>query len=293
MKRPLVLITGASTGLGLAIAQRLRKSEKWTLILTAREASLDRFEKLQIYEDQYTFIRALDIRIPKQRAAIIEEAETKLGGLDILINNAGISLRSVVEHVREKDCSKQMLVNFLSPMELSRLSLSGMRARQSGRIINISSVGGMMAMPTMAVYSASKFALEGACEALWYEVRPWGIKVSLIEPGFINSDGFEKVHWTTLGKEALQNPADPYHYHYRDMTDFIAKIMHRVPSTPDTVAAKIERVMMQKNPPLRVPATFDAWLFSFLRRILPRGMYHALLYRSLPGISRWGNRKLD
>ena len=90
-----------------------------------------------------------------------------------------------------------MDVNFRSPMELTRLVLPGMRAKRAGRIITVSSVGGMMAMPTMAAYSASKFALEGAHEALWYEVRPWGIRVSLVQPGFVHSDGFQKVRYTT------------------------------------------------------------------------------------------------
>lgn len=290
MRRPVVLVTGASTGLGLAIARRLRRSGRWTLILTARESSLGRFAEAGITEDAHTLLRALDVTSAAQRRAIVGEAESVLGGLDVLINNAGVSTRSVVEHVTERDRLSQMDINFRSPMELTRLALPGMRRRRRGRIINVSSVGGMMAMPTMAVYSASKFALEGACEAMWYEVRPWGVHVSLIEPGFINSDGFEKVRWTEAGQAAIADGSHPYHRHYRDMTDFITRIMGRVPSTPDAVAAKVERVMTQRDPPLRVPATFDAWVFSLMRRVLPRRLYHAVLYASLPGVSGWGPR---
>jgi NAD(P)-dependent dehydrogenase (short-subunit alcohol dehydrogenase family) len=290
MRRPVVLVTGASTGLGLAIARRLRKSGKWTLILTARASSLGRFADAGITEDAHTLLRRLDVTSAAQRRAVVGEAEGSLGGLDVLINNAGVSTRSVVEHVTERDRLSQMDINFRSPMELTRLALPGMRRRRRGRIINVSSVGGMMAMPTMAVYSASKFALEGACEAMWYELRPWGVHVSLIEPGFINSDGFEKVRWTEAGQAAVADPAHPYHRHYRDMTSFITRIMGKVPSTPDAVAAKVERVMMRRDPPLRVPATIDAWLFSLVRRVLPRRLYHAALYASLPGVSGWGPR---
>ncbi len=97
-----------------------------------------------------------------------------LGGVDVLINNAGVAYRSVVEHVSERERLQQMGINFRAPMELTRLVLPYMRSRRAGRIINVSSMGGMMAMPTMAVYSASKFALEGATESLYYEVKPWG-----------------------------------------------------------------------------------------------------------------------
>lgn len=103
------------------------------------------------------------------------------GGVDVLVNNAGISYRAVVEHTDHEDRAHQMDVNFRAPMEMIRHVLPDMRRKRRGKIINVSSVGAMMAMPTMAPYSASKFALEGASESLWYEVRPFGIHVSLVQ----------------------------------------------------------------------------------------------------------------
>jgi hypothetical protein len=175
-------------------------------------------------------------------------------------------------------------------MELTRLALPHMRWQRWGRILNVSSVGGMMAMPTMSAYSASKWALEGMSEALWYEVKPWNIRVSLIEPGFINSEGFEKVRFTGLSSEGRMRSSDPYFTHYATMTAFIANIMGRTLATPDSVAKTVLRTLKRKHPPLRVPATLDAHLFALLRRLLPRRLYHAVLYRSLPGIRRWGLR---
>ena len=181
-----------------------------------------------------------------------------------------------------------MDVNFRSPMELIRLVLPGMRNKRAGRILTVSSVGGMMAMPTMAVYSASKFALEGAHESLWYEVRPWGIHVSLVQPGFIDSDGFQKVRYTPKSDRSEHELAEPYHEHYVNMSPFIERLMRRSTSTPDSVARVVLRTMRRRNPPLRVPATLDARLFAFLRRILPRSVYHGLLYRMLPNVRLWG-----
>ena len=146
----------------------------------------------------------------------------------------------------------------------------------------------MMAMPTMGAYSASKWALEGASESLWYEVRPWGVAVSLIEPGFIRSDGFEHVRYTAQSSESNDHLEDAYHNHYENMSGFIEKVMRRSPATPESVARCIDRTMHRRRPPLRVLATPDANLFSLMRRMLPRRPYHWILYRSLPGIRRWG-----
>jgi NAD(P)-dependent dehydrogenase (short-subunit alcohol dehydrogenase family) len=282
-----VLITGASTGLGLAIARALTKTE-YRVYLTSRSNSLPRFGIHEVRESDHVRIRPLDVTSAEQRAAIVEEAERDWGGIDMLINNAGITYRAVVEHVTEEERIAQMDVNFRSPMELIRLVLPGMRKKSAGRIITMSSVGGMMAMPTMAAYSASKFALEGAHESLWYEVRPWGIKVSLVQPGFIDSDGFQRVRYTPKSDRSAHELADPYHEHYVNMAPFIARLMKSSRATPDSVARVVLRTMRRRNPPLRVPATFDAFAFSLLRRILPRNAYHRLLYRMLPNVDTWG-----
>lgn len=282
-----ILLTGASTGLGLAIARALTQTD-CRVFLTSRQSSLARFDVHEIAESTRVRIRPLDVTKPEERKAIIAEADRDWGGIDVLINNAGVSYRAVVEHVEEHERLLQMDVNFRSPMELIRLVLPGMREKRSGRIITVSSVGGMMAMPTMAAYSASKFALEGAHEALWYEVRPWGISVSLVQPGFVDSDGFQKVRYTHESNLSIEQLAEPYHEHYVNMAPFIAKLMKSSRATPQSVARVVLKTMRRKRPPLRVPATRDASAFSLLRRVLPRSMYHWLLYRMLPRVDTWG-----
>ncbi len=283
-----ILITGASTGLGLALARLLLAETDHFLILTAREASLPRFAELGLHEGERVWIRALDVTDPQQRRAVVAEAEDRLGGVDVLVNNAGVSYRAVVEHVTDEERLAQMDVNFLGPMAMAGLCLRGMRWRRQGRILNVSSVGGMMAMPTMAVYSASKFALEGATESLWYEVRPWKIRVSLIQPGFVHSASFENTRYTLASRRSSDDPGRSYHLHYTHMAAFISRLMARTRATPEDVARTILRTMRRDDPPLRVPATIDAHLFSMLRRLLPRTLYHRLLYWMLPKVSTWG-----
>jgi short-subunit dehydrogenase len=282
------LITGASSGLGLAIAKRLLAKTRHRLVLTAREGSLSRFADAGIAPSERVWLRALDVVDAGQRRAVIGEVNAGWDGIDVLINNAGLSYRSVVEHVTDADRLEQMDINFLAPMELARLVLPLMRAQRWGRILNVSSVGGMMAMPTMSTYSASKFALEGASEALWYEVRPWNIRISLIQPGFINSEGFEKVRWTGLSQASKDAFSDPYYNHYRYMEGFIGRVMRVVPATTESVARTVVRTIHARYPRLRVQATFDAYVFTILRRLVPQRIYHAILYRALPNVNEWG-----
>jgi short-subunit dehydrogenase len=286
-----LLLTGASTGLGLALARLLLAGGKYRLILTARADSLERFAAEGIAESERVHLRPLDVTQSIEQHRVVEEACDRWGGVDVLINNAGLAYRAVVEHFPDDPLLDALRINFYGPVSLIRLVLPRMREKRRGRIVNISSVGGMMAMPTMAPYSASKFALEGVTEALWYEVRPWGIKVSLIEPGFIHSESFRNTRYTDKSRRAMQDVANPYHAHYAHMDGMIARLMDFTRATPDAVARKIVRTLGQRNPQLRVPATWDAHAFSLLRRLLPRRLYHAVLYRMLPKIDRWGPPK--
>ena len=288
---PVVCITGASTGIGLALVKRLLQGS-WRVVATARASSIGRFAEAGVIEGPNCMIRPLALPNGQQAAAVIKEVHEVWGGVDMLVNNAGVSYRAVLEHVEPEDERAQFDINYSAAMMMSRLVLPGMRERRRGRIINVSSVGGMMAMPTMSVYSASKFALEGASEGLWYELKPWNIKVTVIQPGFIRSDGFEKVRLTACSENSLTNSNAPYHAHYQNMSGFIRKMMMGSPATPDTVAKVIERTMTRRSPPLRASGTLDARLFGMLWRLLPRRVYHAFLYRMLPGISEWGEPAL-
>ncbi len=281
-----VLTTGATTGIGLALARALSTTEM-RLVLTARERSLPRFAQAGIHESERVMIRALDVVEVAQANRVFAEVRERWGGVDVLVNNAAVSYRSVMEHLADEDEELQFHTNYLGPLHLIRLALPDMRKNRSGHIINLSSVGGMMAMPTMGGYSASKFALEGASEALWYECRPWGVRVTLVEPGFVHSNSFRNARYSEKGRRAFESADDPYHRYYTSMIGFIARMMRLSPTTPEHIARRIIRVMNQKRPPLRVAVTWDAVFFSFLRRLLPKRIYHYTLYRGLPDIREW------
>jgi NAD(P)-dependent dehydrogenase (short-subunit alcohol dehydrogenase family) len=289
-RRETVLVTGASTGLGLALAKKLLGGS-WRLVLTARESSLGRFAAEGISGGENVFLRPLDVTSAREREVLVAEADARWGGIDVLVNNAGVAYRGVVEHFDAGEAHEQMEINFHGPMDLIRRVLPRMREKRHGRIINVSSVSGMMAMPTMAMYSASKFALEGATESLWYEVRPWNIRVTLVQPGFIRSASFMNTRYTAASRRAQDTPGAAYHSEYEHMERLIERLMRRTFARPESVADAIVRTMLARNPPLRVRATWDAHVFAMLRRLLPRHLYHWVLFRSLPSVKTWGQER--
>tara|TARA_R110002096_G_scaffold171490_4_gene344507 strand:+ start:138577 stop:139464 length:888 start_codon:yes stop_codon:yes gene_type:complete len=292
-KRKTVLLTGASVGLGLAIARELIAKTDYHLIFTSRQNSLPRFADEGIAQGERIWLRPLDVTDKEARRVLIAEIDETLGGVDILINNAGISYRSVIEHITDEERRDQMEVNYQAPMALSRLVLPTMRKKRHGHILQISSAGGLMAMPTMGAYAASKFALEAATEAMYYELRPFGVRVSLVLPGFLRSDGFEKVVLSGESQSAMVDPKNPYHLHYHHMAGFIARLMRMTPSTPKSVARKVVRTLGARWPRLRVPATWDTHVLWWIRRYVPHRLYLMVTYRLLPGIKSWGRETRD
>ncbi|HBP18176.1 MAG TPA: 3-oxoacyl-ACP reductase [Planctomycetes bacterium] len=292
-RRRVVLLTGASVGLGLALARLLMRDSETQLVLTARESSLPRFAEHGITEGERVWLRALDITDDRQRRAVVEEAEQTFGGVDVLINNAGLTYRTVAEYATPLELSHQMAVNYEGPMALSALVLPKMRERKAGRIIQVSSAGGLVAMPTMGLYSASKFALEAASEAMHYEVRPFGIRVSLVLPGFIRSPSFLKSVVGEHSRRATEDPGDPYNPHFTNMDRFIERMMNFAKASPESVASCVLKTMERRRPPLRVLATWDARLLWWFRRFIPHPLNIWLTYRMLPGIRGWGGAEGD
>jgi short-subunit dehydrogenase len=184
-----------------------------------------------------------------------------------------------------------MDVNYFGPVELMRAVLPHMRQQGRGKIINVSSVSGMLAMPTMASYTASKYALEGISEALWYEVKPLGINVSLIQPGFIKSESFKNVYYTKASRFAEAKGADePYGDYYANMTPFITRLMNMSVTRPSSIAKLVLKVIRTENPPLWIPATLDAFIFYYLRRFVPRRILLTILFWGLPKVRKWGRK---
>ncbi|WP_413586372.1 SDR family oxidoreductase [Bdellovibrio sp. HCB274] len=287
--RKVVLVTGCASGLGRAISEALVRSSQYRVVVTARKESYAKLAEI-FPVNESTLHLPLNVTDESEISNVINEICRTWGQIDVLINNAGVCFRSVVEHMDASAEDLQMRTNFFGPVNLMKAVLPIMREQHSGHIINISSVSGMVSMPTMASYSASKHALEGVSEALWYECRPYGINVSIVQPGFINSSSFKNVvlsHKARLSHE-LRGPHSEY---YDSMAPFIEKLMGYSMSRPEVVAGKIIKLIENKNPPLRLKVTLDAILFGILRRIIPGFWFHKIMFYFLPRSGQWGNKK--
>ena len=197
-----VLITGCSSGIGKRLLDEFC-GDKFRVIATARESKFEAFQSELRARNRDVIPYKLDVTDLENGTQVIRDIEANYGGVDILINNAGISYRTVVEEMSEPDEAIQMATNYIGPMHLIRMVLPGMRRKKSGHIINISSVGGMMAMPTMSAYSASKFAINGLTMSLADEYASKGILINCVAPGFIDIDKTSTNHIETYRGEEI------------------------------------------------------------------------------------------
>ena len=182
-ENPVWFITGCSTGFGRELAtQALERG--YRVVVTARKP--DEVEALAAKGE--ALVLKLDVTDQSQIDTAIKAAEKQFGGIDVLVNNAGIGYFAAVEESEEKEVRRMFEINVFGMGRMIQAALPGMRQRRKGFIVNISSVAGLRSFPSLGYYDATKFAVEGLSEALWQEVEPLGIKVMLVEPSGFRTD---------------------------------------------------------------------------------------------------------
>ncbi|MEU0948528.1 SDR family NAD(P)-dependent oxidoreductase [Streptomyces canus] len=232
-------ITGTSRGFGrqFAIAALGRGD---LVAATARHAAA--LADLQAQYGAAVLALSLDVT---DRAAVgmaIQRAHAHFGRLDVIVNNAGYGLFGTVEEVTEEQVRAQLETNFFGPLWVCRAALPLLRRQGSGHIVQISSTAGLLTAPNLGVYAASKWALEAMSEAMAGEVAPYGIKVTLVEPGGYATD------WSTTSK-VVASP-DPAYDHVRAaMVDFTSKMKV---GDPTGVGSALLKVVDASQPPRRV-----------------------------------------
>lgn len=244
-----VLITGCSSGFGLEAALAFARSGA-EVVATMRDlgrgatlAAAAKAEALPIN------LRVLDVAVPSTFADIVADVVEGHGRLDVLVNNAGINRVGAFEDSSEATFREVMEVNLFGPLLLTKVVLPQMRRQGGGCIINVSSLSGVAGLPGDVSYTASKFALEGATEALRHEVDRWGIRVTLVEAG---------LHTTNIFADALSGPLPiPADSSYRPLIEQrMAGLAARLPEAfhPRAVGELLVYIAQSPNGPLRWPA---------------------------------------
>ncbi len=177
---PVWFITGCSTGFGRELA-RLVLDRRWRAVVTARNPA-QVADLVQGHEDNALALK-LDVTDDSQIEAAVKATQERFGQIDVLVNNAGYGYLAAVEEGEDQEIRAMFEANFFGLATMTRAVLPGMRARRSGCIVNISSIGGLASFPATGYYHATKYAVEGLSESLALEVAPLGIKVVIVEPG--------------------------------------------------------------------------------------------------------------
>jgi NAD(P)-dependent dehydrogenase (short-subunit alcohol dehydrogenase family) len=272
------LVTGCSSGIGHATAARLA-GRGWTVYATAR-----RPETLAGLAAAGCRTLALDVTDEASMAAAVAVVEGEAGGVEVLVNNAGYSQGGALEELPLAQLRRQFETNVFGLLRMAQLVLPGMRARRSGRIVNVGSMGGRLTFPGGGAYHATKYAVEALSDALRFEVAGFGVGVVLIEPGLIRT----RFGTTAVGSlEALPEGDGPY----ATFTSAVAATtagayagpMGRVLGAgPEAVARVIERAISARRPRARYVVTAGARLMIGLHAVLPDRAFDAVLARQFP-----------
>jgi short-subunit dehydrogenase len=270
-----VLITGCSTGIGRATAEHLAR-QGHTVYATAR-----RLDSIRDLEAHGCRLLELDVTDEDSMAAAVKAVEDAEGAVGVLVNNAGYSQSGAVESVPMDAVRRQFETNVFGLVRMTQLVLPGMRRQRWGRIVNLSSMGGKVVFPGGGLYHGTKFAVEAISDALRYEVKGFGVDVTIIEPGLI------KTEFGTAAVGSLEPTADDGPY-----ADFNIAVgattagayegggLSRLGAGPEAVAKAIERAIRHPKP--RIPVTASARIMIGLRRLMPDSLWDRSMRTNFP-----------
>ena len=262
-----ILITGASSGIGFDAAEAFARQGHRVYAAARR---VERMEPLKALGVVPLRMDVTDEDSMAEGVRTVLEAE---GRIDALVNNAGYGYFGAIENVPMEDARRQLEVNVFGLALLCRLVLPAMRKQGSGRIVNISSVAGKVVMYFGGWYHVSKYSVEALSDALRMEVKPFGIDVSLIEPGGIRTD------WGLIAADHLAESSKGTPYEAEGLRE--AETMHkayssRLLSKPSVVTRAISKAVNSRRPRARYRIGFGAGTLVFLHAILPAKWWDAL-----------------
>ena len=242
-EKPVWFITGCSTGFGRELA-RYTLGRGYRVVVTARKPA--EVADIAVGNEARALVLQLDVTKPEEIAASVAAAEARFGRIDVLVNNAGVGYFAAVEESEDSEVRRMFEINFWGLANMTRAVLPGMRARRSGHIVNISSMGGLRGAPSVGYYNATKFGLEGLSEALALETAPLGVKVLIVEPSGFRTD------WAGRSANETQHPIADYDSTAGERQRWIRSHSGKQPGDPVRAAAAIVRAVEAPDAPLRL-----------------------------------------
>ena len=252
----IALVTGASSGIGLRTAAALADAG-WHVVATARHP--EGSAELQALADAHDEIEvaALDVTDDASVQSSVDTVLAQHGRVDLVVNNAGVGYRGTLEQLTLDDFASVMDVNFYGVVRVTKAVLPAMRLAGSGRIITVTSMNGLVAMPFGDAYNASKFAVEGLMEGLAPVASGFGVHVSLLEPGPVRTSFFTSMGGKTGRATADGDTDDPYTA-MRNAYNAMIGAAADAGESPDDVAAVIVAIATSEHPSLRYQSSANA-----------------------------------
>jgi short-subunit dehydrogenase len=270
----IVLITGATAGIGRETALFLAKQGHHVIASGRKVAELEKLAAEgkavgKAGSAGRIDTLSLDVTSADSIAAAVKEVDklTAGQGLDVLVNNAGFGVLGPSAEITDAEMRRQYETNVFGLMAVTRAFLPRMIERKAGRIINVSSVGGRLTLPYFGVYNSTKYAVESLSDALRYELRPFGIDVSLIEPGVIRTN-FEATavnNLQSMNQGAYAKALGKY--------EQMSKTADRFASNPIVIAKAINRAVRARRPSARYVAPFSTTFFLAFKAVMPTRMW--------------------
>jgi NAD(P)-dependent dehydrogenase (short-subunit alcohol dehydrogenase family) len=237
------LITGCSTGFGRELAKEVLKAGD-KVVVTARNT--DDIKDIIADYPQASLPLKLDVTDPANIQSVVEQTVQQFGRIDVLVNNAGIGYFAALEESEENEVRRMFEINFFGLANVTRAVLPILRAQRSGHIVNVSSIGGIMAFPGVGFYNATKFAVDGYSESLSKEVAPLGIKVTVVAPGPFRTD------WAGRSAKNSSVTIDDYATTAQANKNNIRGYSGNQPGDPVRAAKAIIKAVNAEKPPLRL-----------------------------------------
>jgi NAD(P)-dependent dehydrogenase (short-subunit alcohol dehydrogenase family) len=270
-----VLISGSGSGIGLASAIYLAQRGLQVFATVPDLAQQADVRAAAAAWGVPLRVLRLDVTDPNSIQRAVATVIQTCGGVYGVVHSAGLGLRGFFEDLSDAEIRRVFDVNVFGVMALTRAVLPAMRVARRGRIVIVGSVGGRVASMSLSGYCAGKFALEGFAESLWMEVRPFGLHVSVIEPGVVMTPHFTRHRGRAT---AATNVQSPYYEWFARHEQIVDNILRARRITPGDVARRIYSALTDPQPRLRYPVGAGARLIIWLRRVVPQRWFERLYF---------------
>ena len=272
-----VLITGASSGFGLQTAIKCAERGFHVIAALRDPAKSKVFLTAGLSEEAYSRIEVWQLDVTNTESLLnFEKKLNERERIDVLVNNAGYALGGFVEQIPVEAYRRQFETNFFGVIRVTQAVLPLMRRQKSGKIINVSSISGVMGFPGLSAYSASKHALEGLSESLRLELKPFGIDVAIIEPGSYHTN-----IWSTGMElpEAVNDPNSPYAFYLKGLQTVLNEENHKDPREVAGLITNLARKKELRN--LRYPIGSGVQVNLFFKKFLPWRLLEKIILKKI------------